>query len=139
MDLREHLRNTQDFFAYAVTHINGFPEKHRMSPARAVTELISAVETAIKWSKSKVARHWLNLSLQDLLSARASLESGQMPEVERHLGSAESFFEDACRGRRLTTDFVVGSDGTVRKPETTQEAPTRDARAETADDDADIP
>src|SRR5262245_13985732 len=88
---REDLRNTQDFFVYCRYLHKWFPEKHRMTPARAIAELISAVETATKRSKSKTARRWLNLSLQELFLARTNLESCQMSEVERHLASAESF------------------------------------------------
>jgi len=70
---------------------------------------------AIDLCRSKDAKHWLALSLQQLALAQQCVNPPDDAGIERHLKTALEFFDKAHKGGKVRTTFVVGSNGQAEK------------------------
>jgi hypothetical protein len=112
MRLQEHLGITSDFFTYVITYLNGFPPEDQMSSEQAVSDLLRMIREAIDLCRSKETKHWLALSLEQMVAAQKGLVNEAGPE--KHLKMAFEFFDTARKGKKSKTNFVVGSDGQAK-------------------------
>ena len=106
-----NLNATQDFFAYVTAYIDGFPEEDRMTPERAIDELVNSVESALLKCNNKYMDHWLTLSQSELEQVRSCLRAGQSSGIEKHLQAAREYFDSAVQERKMIANFTVNLNG----------------------------
>jgi hypothetical protein len=115
MRLQEHLGITSDFFTYAIAYLNDFPPEDQMSSERAVSDLLRMIREAREICRSEETKHWLALSLEQMVAAQQCVNLADEAGLEKHLKTAFEFFDKARNGKESKTNFVVGADGQAKR------------------------
>ena len=115
MSFQEHVGRIQDFFEYAISYIEGFPEDDQMTAGRAVSVLARDVGSALNNQNDANIRHWLKLALDELNEAGASVDANKIVDAERHLKAGQTYFEDAVMNRKINVDFVIAPNGEAKQ------------------------
>jgi hypothetical protein len=133
MNLRGHLNDTVDFFAYVQAYLGHFPAEDRMTAGRAIGILKDSLIDALRATKSKIVEHWLTLSLGEITVAGENIGTDQIEHAKKHLRAAREFCEYAIQKKKMEATFIVGSDGKTKQICEASELPKRNGNISKAD------
>jgi len=111
-----HSQEILDLMTYITVCAPDFPSEDETDTRTEFTRLSNLLREVLRRAKSGQKRWWLEISIREAEQALAAYESGDEEKGRWLLSSAEDYFENYLKGKRLKSTFVAGSDGIEKKP-----------------------